>query len=234
MTNVELNAAITIRQSPFFASEHAIENQKETQGRVKEIYPDSEIIAGLQSQNQVIIKYIYKKYFQQIRFMVSSNSGSQMDAEDVFQDALVIIFQKIRSGELRLVCAFSTYLYAICRNIWLQKLDKHASHLEYKDYMDLDNLEDTQNTESHYEDNERFKLFQQHFLQLNEDDQKVLKLFLKKIPLAEIATIMGYKSYAYAKVRKYICKEKLKNSILCDPRYQAMVRNGLLTPFFQS
>jgi RNA polymerase sigma factor (sigma-70 family) len=234
MINVELNTAITIRQSPFFTSEKAFENRTELSGRVKEIYPDAEIVTGLQNQSKVIINYIYKKYFQQIRFMVNSNSGSQMDAEDVFQDALVVIYQKIKSGELRLVCAFSTYLYAICKNIWLQKLDKHGNRLEYKDYMDLDNLEDSQNAESHIEDHEKFMLFQQHFLKLSEDDQQVLRLFLKKIPLAEIARIMGYKSYAYAKVRKYICKEKLKNSILSDPRYQSLVKNGLLAPVFSN
>jgi RNA polymerase sigma factor (sigma-70 family) len=234
MTNVELNTAITIQESPYLAAEQLFDRSQELKSPIKDIYSDEAVIDGLNSQNILIIKYIYKKFFQQVRFMVTSNSGTQMDAEDVFQDALVVIYQKIKAGNLRLTCAFSTYLYAICRNIWFQKLEKNGMRKEYKEYIDFDTLEDSHNIESQIEENEKFNLFQKHFLRMSEDDQKVLKLFLKKIPLTEIATIMGYKSYAYAKVRKYICKEKLKNSIINDLRYREMVKSGILSPVFNS
>jgi hypothetical protein len=75
-------------------------------------------------------------------------------------------------------------------------------------------VEEIQNIE-----NEKHKLYQLHFLNLSEDCQKVLQLFLKKISLREIANIMGYKTEKYAKTRKFNCKEELKTRILNDPNY---------------
>jgi RNA polymerase sigma factor (sigma-70 family) len=234
MINVPSNAAIAIRETSFFTEVLQKELKEEIKINIKELYSDEAIISGIEAQNMLILKYIYKKFFQPVRFMVTSNSGRQMDAEDIFQDALLIIYQKISSGKLNLTSAFSTYLYSICKNIWLQKLNKKGLRIEYKDSMDFDLPEDSHNLDLLIEDNEKFNLFQQHFRKLSEDDQKVMKLFLKKVPLAEIALIMGYKSYEYAKVRKYIIKEKLKNAILSDPRYREMVQSGLLSPVFNS
>ncbi|MFA4864355.1 MAG: hypothetical protein WC605_11375, partial [Bacteroidales bacterium] len=70
------------------------------------------------------------------------------------------------------------------------------------------------------EEHEKYRLFQQHFLKLSEDCQKILQLFLGKTSLKEIAEIMGFKTEKYAKTRKFMCKEKLKNSIINDPNFK--------------
>jgi len=220
----------TFDESPFFPSVHQEQREKALRNRVKTIYADEEIITGLKTQDVVIIKYIYKQFYQQIRFLIRSNSGTEMDAEDIFQDALVIIYQKISSENLKLVCSFSTYLQSVCRHLWLQRLNKREFSYEYKEVVDLDQCQYSNTIEEQVEENEKYKLYQQHFLKLSQDDQMVLKLFMKKISLKEIARIMGYKSVEYAKVRKYICKEKLKNSILNDPKYREIYHNELLSP----
>jgi RNA polymerase sigma factor (sigma-70 family) len=166
--------------------------------------------------------------------MVKSNSGTQMDAEDVFQDAMLLIYKKISSGSLNLTSAFNTYLYAVCKHVWLQKLHKRGIQLDSKGIEDIESIADNHNIEALIEDNEKFKLFQKHFEKLSEDDQKMLKLFLKKVPLAEIAAIMGYSSYEYAKVRKYLVKEKLKNSILNDQRYREILEAKETSMVFSS
>ena len=50
------------------------------------------------------------------------NSGSEEDARDLFQEGLVVIFEKVSSGDLKLSSAFRTYFYAVCRNKWLMVL----------------------------------------------------------------------------------------------------------------
>jgi hypothetical protein len=77
--------------------------------------------------------------------------------------------------------------------------------------------------EMHMVENEKIKIYQKHFLSLGDDCQKVLRLFLRKISLREIAEIMGYKTEKYAKTRKYECKEELKNRILNDPNYLNLI-----------
>ena len=64
------------------------------------------------------------------------------------------------------------------------------------------------------------KLFQKHFKRLEKDCQKLLLLFLKKVPLKDIAEELGIGSQQYIKRKKYKCKEQLVRYIKSDPNYK--------------
>jgi DNA-directed RNA polymerase specialized sigma24 family protein len=92
---------------------------------------------------------------------------------------------------------------------------------EFLEIEDLGELQDNFHLEQpENEEQEKYRLFQQHFLKLSPDCQKVLRLFMGKTSLREIADIMGFKTEKYAKTRKFMCKEKLKNSIINDPFFK--------------
>ena len=189
-------------------------------------YADEEILDGLVREDEKIIRYIFSEHFNTIRSFIQRNNGTYEDAEDVFQDAVVIIYQKARDRELSLECSFKTFLYSVSRHVWLQKLEKNR--INPANIGDLENfieLSDVMMYDLVDEDRERVKIFQQHFLALGEDCQKLLKLFMKKIPLSEIMKIMGYKSVKYTKTRKFLCKEKLKKRIKSDPRSKNLLIN---------
>lgn len=183
-------------------------------------YTDETIIDGLKKRDSGIIRYVYKEYYPTIKFLITTNSGTETDAEDVFQDALMVLFKKIAREDLILTSSFKTFLYSICRNLWLQRLDRRVFRNEFLEMEDLSELQDNLYLEQPEEEHEKYRLFQQHFLKLSEDCQKILQLFLGKTSLREIAEIMGFKTEKYAKVRKYMCKEKLKNSIINDPNFK--------------
>jgi RNA polymerase sigma factor (sigma-70 family) len=184
-------------------------------------YADDEILTGLTQEDEKIIRYIFDEHFNTIKSFILRNNGTYEDAEDVFQDAMVIIYQKARDRELNLECSFKTFLYSVSRHIWLQKLEKNRINPAYiGDIENFIELSDEMMYDLYDEDRERVKIFQQHFLALGEDCQKLLRLFMKKIPLSEIMKIMGYKSVKYTKTRKFLCKEKLKKRIKNDPRSQ--------------
>jgi RNA polymerase sigma factor (sigma-70 family) len=183
-------------------------------------YTDEAIIDGLKRRDSLIIRYVYKEYYPTIKFLITTNSGTDTDAEDVFQDALVVLYRKISRENLVLTSSFKTFLYSICRNLWLQRLDRRVFRNEFLEMEDLGELQDIPYAEQPEDDQEKYRLFQQHFFRLGEDCQKVLKLFLNKTSLKEIAEIMGFKTEKYAKTRKFMCKEKLKNSIINDPNFK--------------
>jgi RNA polymerase sigma factor (sigma-70 family) len=183
-------------------------------------YTDEAIIDGLKRRDSLIIRYVYKEYYPTIKFLITTNSGTDTDAEDVFQDALVVLYRKISRENLVLTSSFKTFLYSICRNLWLQRLDRRVFRNEFLEMEDLGELQDIPYAEQMEDDQEKYRLFQQHFFKLGEDCQKVLKLFLNKTSLKEIADIMGFKTEKYAKTRKFMCKEKLKNSIISDPNFK--------------
>ena len=72
--------------------------------------------------------------------------------------------------------------------------------------------------EASVKDTELQRIIHMHFLALPDDCQKVLMLFIQKMPLEEIAGIMGFKTTNYAKTRKFLCKQDLKKRVSDDPR----------------
>jgi RNA polymerase sigma factor (sigma-70 family) len=187
---------------------------------------DEAILEGVRLRSDYVINYIYKDYFPLIRFLVTQNGGIDEDAEDVFQDGIIIIYNVVIAGKLKLTCTFKTYLYSVCRNLWLQKLKKRKAVFDrltdIEGYIDLpkDMLQ-----ESSLEETEMHRLIQIHFLSLADDCQKILRMFVNKTPLREIAVIMGFKTEKYAKTRKYMCKEELKKRIANDPRSRKFIKN---------
>ena len=189
-------------------------------------YSDEAILEGLRLRSDYIINFIYKEFFPLIKFLVTENGGAGEDAEDIFQDGIIIIYNKISLNELRLTSSFKTYMYSVCRNLWLQKLSKRKAIFDkltdVEEYIDLpkDVLH-----EASIEETELHRIIQIHFLSLADDCQKLLRLFIKNIPLREIASMLGYKTEKYAKTRKYLCKEELKKRIATDPRSQKILKN---------
>ncbi len=184
-------------------------------------YIDEGILEGILLRDNDVINYVYKVYYPSINFFITSNSGIEEDVEDIFQESLIIIYRKLKEKNLKLVnCSFKTYLYSVCRNLWLKELEKRRNRKESiiadsEDFIDVnEGISDVQ------DENERYKLYQVYFEKLGDDCKKVLKLFLDKVSLREIAKIMGYGSEKYAKKRKYQCKEMLVNMIKNDTNYK--------------
>jgi len=185
-------------------------------------YSDETIINGLRQKETACIKVLYKEFFPIVRSIVERNSGNHQDAEDVFQDGLIVLYKRVNSPSFTLYCSLKTYFYAICKNIWLQRLERKYRLLYQADF-EVHEDKGEYSVEAHQlkEQNlEKMRLYQHHFLTLPQDCQSLLTLFFRKIPLKEIAKILGLKDEVYAKTRKYLCKNMLRRRILNDPNCQ--------------
>jgi len=186
-------------------------------------YTVEAILEGLKTSDSNVLEYIYKKYFPIVRFFVIKNSGTDEDAKDVFQEAIILIYKKLKDESLDLNCAFKTYIYSVCRILWLRQLEKKKVRNEVvtdnQVFVQLD-----EDIEELVAEQEQFRIYQKHFQLLHKDCQEILQLFLKKVPLKEIAQKMNIKSDKYLKKRKYACKEALIKRIQNDPDYKR-VRN---------
>lgn len=186
-------------------------------------YTVEAILEGLKTSDSKVLEYVYKKYFPIVRFFVIKNSGTDEDAKDVFQEAIILIYKKLKDESLDLNCAFKTYLYSVCRILWLRQLEKKKVRNEVvtdnQVFVQLD-----EDIEELVAEQEQFRIYQKHFQLLHKDCQEILRLFLKKVPLKEIAQKMNIKSDKYLKKRKYACKEALIKRIQNDPDYKR-IRN---------
>jgi RNA polymerase sigma factor (sigma-70 family) len=187
-------------------------------------YSNLDLLNGIRRNDTIVLQYIYRNFYSKINFFIKKNSGDDDDANDVFQEAIIIIYRKLKANELVLDCSFETYLYSVCRFLWLKQLDKRKiekekikDNHEYSEDIYDDGLEKVVDL------NERYRLYQKHFTNLGKDCQKVLQLYFDKVPLKNIAQIMGFKSEKYAKKRKFKCKEYLIKSIKQDLEYNKIL-----------
>jgi len=183
---------------------------------------DLEIIQGIRERDNDILEYLYNEYFGLVYNLVSQSNGNEDDARDVLQEAIVLIYNKIRNESLELNASFKTYLYSISRYIWMRELrrrDIEFNHVLY--YTDRsETLTDTLNSD--YEQQQRYRLYQEHFNKLGKECRSVLRMFLRNCSLAHIAKKMGYKSEKFAKKKKYTCKEQLVKAIKNDKRFKGL------------
>lgn len=181
---------------------------------------ESNIVKGFLAGKENVIRLFYERNFQKIKVFIEKNSGTETDAEDVFQEAIIITYQKLRAGSLQLECSLGTYVFAVSRNIWMNTLRKRN---KIRSWDKLPEISDTMQT-TILEDIhtlERLALYQKYFLKLGENCQRLLGFFFSGKRMSEIADSMGY-SGGYARKKKFECKKRLIEMVEQDPLYEEL------------
>ncbi|MFO7932487.1 MAG: RNA polymerase sigma factor [Bacteroidales bacterium] len=184
---------------------------------------DEEIITGLKKRDNRVLQYIYKNSFNPVKQLILHNAGSENDAEDIFQEALIVIFRKLKNNSgFDLTASFNTYIYSISRLIWLKHLRK-IKKIEI-DPLNRDMEERIEFEEpSPVQDKDlRMAIYQRTLMQIPQDCQKILRLTAQDITSKEIARQLGFRSEGYVRKRRHFCKEYLVSKIKEDADYQAM------------
>ncbi len=162
---------------------------------------EKELFERICNGDEKALEFIYKKYYRMMTKLVITNSGTEDEARDIYQEALVVFWQKARSGNFVLTSKISTYVYSICQNLWRKELDrKKRLSNEEKDSpetLDLDGPE-------------REKIIARCMEQLGETCRKVLMYYyFDEMSMQEIADKLGFANTDTAKTKKYKCKQKL-------------------------
>lgn len=175
-------------------------------------FSDKEIIEGIFLHHSYILEYVYKKNYPVIRRLIRRNSGNDEDAKDVLQDAIIVIYRKIKKNDLNLNCSLGTYIYAVCRNIWLKKLRSDVLKSNWVMIDNEENFDLPDEVNDNYEEYEKYKIYQENFRRLNNNCKRILSLYLAKTPVKKISEITGY-TEKYVRNMKLNCKKKLIENI---------------------
>ncbi|MDH3708814.1 MAG: sigma-70 family RNA polymerase sigma factor [Cyclobacteriaceae bacterium] len=162
---------------------------------------DGEILAKMQNGDESALEYLYQKYYRMMIKLVISNSGTEYEAKDIYQEALIVVWQKAVSGKLVLTSKLSTYLYSICQNLWRKELDRKSRlSSEEKDGMDY----------MDHDQEERARIIRECIKQLGDTCQKVLSYYyFDGMSMTDIAEKLNFSSTDTAKTKKYKCKKRL-------------------------
>ena len=181
---------------------------------------DQELKDGIRNGSRLALDEIYVRFFYRTSAWIKQNRGTEEDAKDVFQEALVTIFQQLRKPEFEIQHRFGTYLYTIVRNIWLKRLRDDRVLAKAND----DGLEFLQEDEAPNPTalEQQEYLYRKMFLKLGEQCQQILHRFLAGESIRQITKVLQLSSENYTKKRKFQCKTQLIKLIQEDPMYKAI------------
>jgi DNA-directed RNA polymerase specialized sigma24 family protein len=158
----------------------------------------------LQEKREEFFTDLYKKAFPAVAKYVSRLGGSFDEAKDVFQDALVIYYEKTVIGSLT-AKNDTAYLVGTAKHLWIRK------YRENEHNCTLDNVEITLDADEQRLSANRLM----HFLEAS--GKKCMELlrsfYYDQVPLTEIASTYGYSGVRSATVQKYKCLEKVRETI---------------------
>lgn len=151
--------------------------------------------------------------FPAVRKMIRQTGGRSQDAEDIFQEALIILCRKIASGDFTLTARLSTWLYSVCRHLWKDELKKKNRQIP-GDPEDLLPPADEAVLDAIVEQEQQNRLAEKVLDELGDRCRELLLLYYKAgLKLKDIASKMGYNSEATAKNQKYKCLEGARNKL---------------------
>jgi len=167
---------------------------------------ENDLIIGLAVGDSSAFEEIYENEYPKIRDYVIQNSGSSNDAQDIFQDGVVVLLEKVKTPEFEFTCKVGTYLYSCCRNLWLKQLRKTNRELnsEYYEIYDVEDVSLLEEPENHLE-----KLAP-ILAKICESCLKLFQAFYYECKTWDvIADEFGYTSTNSAKNQKYKCLKKI-------------------------
>lgn len=165
------------------------------------------LLNQLREENNASFETLYTSCFPFVAAHITRHGGSRADAEDVFQEAIMVLLQKIRQPEFKLTSSLKTYLFAINRNIWLKRLRDNKA-------ISVDDIsvyhEESYAFETDPEPPKEEKLHR-WLTKITENCQRILKaIFFYHEPMESLMQKMGWKNKHSAANQQYKCMQQLR------------------------
>lgn len=170
---------------------------------------DKEILVDLKGENNGAFGELYKLYFDAVDRFVRNNSGNEADAEDVFQDSMVVLLEKLRQDDFRLTASVKTYILAIAKHIWFNRLRRGRKETALPDNLDESYLRDVQRAI----DAERSfaERLQSYITSITDHCQRLIQdMFFDAKPIEQIQREYGYANRHTAINQKHKCVEQIR------------------------
>ncbi|HVS92985.1 MAG TPA: sigma-70 family RNA polymerase sigma factor [Mucilaginibacter sp.] len=171
---------------------------------------DSEIVFGILNNSENAIKRLYVAYFPMVMQLIINNNGTPDDAKDIYQEAIIVLYNKIKKGDFELNSKLKTFLYSVCRRLWLKRLSQMNRYSgDLHDFQEHLPVEEEVDDEA--ERTMQFSKMQSALGMLGEPCRTIIEdFYIKNRSMQEICESFGYTNADNAKTQKYKCLQRLK------------------------
>ncbi len=168
------------------------------------------LLQGLAGEDRNAIEKIYRDHYTMVQSLVLNNNGSPDDAADIFQELMIVLFEKAKTGSFELHCQLKTFIYAVSRRLWLKKLNQQQ-RFTGPDKMIEEVVSVEEDLEVHEKRQQEFSIMESAMAKIGEPCKSLLEAYyVQKKQMQVIATDFGYTNADNAKTQKYKCLVRLK------------------------
>lgn len=168
------------------------------------------ILLAIRNGEDQVIEAIYHRHHPVFLRWIVRQGGSPEDAEDIFQEAMMVLYEKAHQADFVLSCQLGTYLFAVGKNRWYKRRQQN----QYQDLeVPLEGLEgEVEEDGQRYEEKERyFERLEASLDALGSPCRELLRSFyFKGKSMDTIAEEMGYTNANNTKTQKYKCLLRLR------------------------
>lgn len=171
---------------------------------------DQLLLKSLENQQDRSINQIYLNHYKMVQNLILNNNGTLDDAADTFQEAMIVLYEKAIDPNFQLNCQLKTYIYSVCRRIWLKKLlQQKKMGSQVVDFEDSISIED--DWEAFEIKQSNYNLMDEALKKIGEPCKSLLEAYyFNKKHMQDIAKEFNYTNADNAKTQKYKCLMRLK------------------------
>lgn len=171
---------------------------------------DALTLKGVARGDAGSLEGLYRDYFPMILNMVVQNNGTEEEAKDIFQEAVIVLYDNVKRSDFALTSQLKTYIYAVCRRLWLKQLgSKDRSFRDVAAYEDVIAVEE--DLALHEEKDLQLTMMEQALDELGEPCRAIIHdFYIANMSMQEICDKFGYTNSDNAKTQKYKCLQRLK------------------------
>ena len=177
---------------------------------MKQVQPvsEEEIILALRKGNESVLKKVYKQHYPQIANMVINNGGSVQEAKDIYQETVIIFYEKTQEETFGLTCRINTFLYSVAKRLWLTQLQlKNRFTNEFQGEIETVELDWAEVGKQE----DQYRAMHEALESMGEPCRTILKdFYMHSASMEDITEKFGYTNSDNAKTQKYKCLKRLK------------------------
>lgn len=183
-------------------------------------YADGEIIAAIREgrPSDEMVRVLYRSHFGTLSRYVLNNSGSEQDAEDIFQEVLVNFIHLVSQDRFRGESSIGTFLYAMNRHTWLNELKKRGRAQAREEKYERAQDTVSPDAEALVAGREEKSLLASLVASLGDTCRKILTLFYyENLSMREILDATDYENEQVVRNKKYKCLKQLEQMLNDKP-----------------
>lgn len=160
------------------------------------------------------ISYLYKTHYESLAKYILHNSGSEQDAEDIFQEVVVMFIRSVQLKKFRGESSIKTFLFSLNRNTWLNELKRRGRADAREQKYELTASAEHNAADRMIEHREGHQLVMDTMEKLGDDCKQILLLYYyENMSMKEIVEETHYENEQVVRNKKYKCMKKLEEMI---------------------